>query len=47
MYEIFIEHNAEKDLNKLNPPVFDQITSAILNLSEDPRPNGCRKLKGL
>ena len=46
MYEIFIERNAEKELDKLESGTFDTITESILNLSEEPRPAGCRKLQG-
>ena len=47
MYEILIEKNAEKELDKLNSPIFESISKAILNLSIEPRPQGCKKLKGL
>ena len=46
MYEILIEKNAEKELSSINSPFFENIRDAILNLAENPRPNGCRKLKG-
>jgi mRNA interferase RelE/StbE len=46
MYEIFIERNAEKEINELNSPIFDRIRDAILDLAKNPRPLGCRKLKG-
>ncbi|MCX6152722.1 MAG: type II toxin-antitoxin system RelE/ParE family toxin [Candidatus Kapabacteria bacterium] len=47
MYEIYIERNAEKELNALNSPIFDRIRDAILDLANNPRPFGYRKLKGL
>ena len=46
MYEIFIERNAEKELDKLESGTFDTITNSISNLAEEPRPSGCRKLQG-
>ena len=41
MYEIFIERNAEKELDKLESGTFDTITESISNLAEEPRPVGC------
>ncbi|MDP2364965.1 MAG: type II toxin-antitoxin system RelE/ParE family toxin, partial [Ignavibacteria bacterium] len=46
MFEILIERNAEKELNELNSPIFNRIRDAILALANNPRPDGCRKLKG-
>ena len=47
MYEVYIERNAEKELNELHSPIFERIRDAIINLGNNPRPDGCRKLKGL
>ena len=36
MYEILIEHRAERDLNKLPSPVFSRIAKSILTLKKTP-----------
>ena len=46
MFEVLLERNAEKDLGRLPNPIHDQIVRAILELSKNPRPQGCRKLTG-
>ncbi len=46
LYEIFIEETAEKELNKLDKSLFNRISQKILALAENPRPLGCKKLKG-
>lgn len=45
-YEILFNPKAEKQLDKLSNQVVKPILEAILSLSEDPRPSGCKKLKG-
>lgn len=45
-YKIEITKNAEKQLRKLSDSVSKKISIAILSLTENPRPNGCKKLKG-
>ena len=45
-YEIFFNPKAEKQLDKLSNQVVKPILEAILSLSEDPRPSGCKKLIG-
>ncbi len=45
-YELLIERRAEKDMNKLDAPLFTLIASRIKSLSENPHPPGCRKLTG-
>lgn len=37
---------AFKELNKINEPHYSNIKIAIINLTEDPRPKGYKKLKG-
>ena len=46
LYEIFIEETAEKDLNKFDKSLLNRISQKILALAENPRPLGCKKLKG-
>ncbi len=37
---------AFKDLEKINEPFYSHIKQAILNLIDNPRPQGCKKLVG-
>jgi len=45
-YEILIKASAEKDMRRLPRDVRERVTSAILELREEPRPPGVLKLKG-
>ena len=45
-YRVVIDKPALKALSKIPPPFFDKLTQAIRNLGANPRPNGCKKLKG-
>lgn len=45
MYEILLEKQAEKDLKNLPTQIFDRVIPAIKDLSVNPRPSGCLKLK--
>ena len=45
-YTIEIERTAQKQLAKINNPLFDAITEKIISLEKDPRPPGCKKLAG-
>lgn len=45
-YTVYLSKSARKDLDNLRNSVAKPILSAIANLAEDPRPNGCKKLKG-
>lgn len=44
-YTIYLSKRAKKELDKLSESKAKPILSAIANLAEDPRPNGCKKLK--
>jgi len=45
--ELFIEHHAEKDLRKLaDSPLFSEITAKIIELKDNPHPQGSKKIKG-
>jgi len=46
MYRIVIKKSAAKELELLPSKVLPAVTKAILNLSNQPRPSGCKKLKG-
>jgi len=46
MYEVFLESRAERDLRKLPAESFHRITKKILGLAENPRPEGCVKIRG-
>ena len=44
MYEIYLEHSAEKDLRKLRPPFFNTVLAKIKALANNPHPRGSRKI---
>ena len=44
MYELYIRRRAEKPLDRIDPPDRDRIMKAVLELAENPRPQGCEKL---
>ena len=46
MYKLRIEREVQKTLEKINEPYYSKIKAAILNLANNPRPAGCKKLKG-
>jgi mRNA interferase RelE/StbE len=46
MYKVRIERKAQKKLIKIPEPYYSNIKAAILDLGRDPRPIGCKKLKG-
>jgi mRNA interferase RelE/StbE len=45
-YSVVIKSSAQKELDTLDDPVFSRIDRRILALAENPRPAGCKKLKG-
>lgn len=45
-YKIIIEKTAKKNLEKIRSPFFEAIDKKILALEINPRPHGCKKLKG-
>lgn len=45
-YELYVERHAEKDLNKLSPSLFSQITAKIKELAVNRHPKGSRKISG-
>ena len=46
MYEVLLERRAERDLKKLSQAMFYRVIPQIKELSENPRPSGCRKITG-
>ncbi|MBC8204320.1 type II toxin-antitoxin system RelE/ParE family toxin [bacterium] len=46
MYDIYIEHSAEKDLIRLSKTVYYRIIKKINSLTDNPRPKGCGKITG-
>lgn len=45
-YEVVFSRRAEKDIEKLPSKVVEKIIPVIISLEENPRPSGCKKLKG-
>ena len=46
MYKVRIEKKAQKKLAKISNPYYSKIKSAVLDLAQNPRPKGYKKLKG-
>ena len=46
MYTILVERYAQKQLMKMNMAAISAIREAIASLAVNPRPTGCKKLKG-
>jgi mRNA interferase RelE/StbE len=45
-YSLEIKQSAQKELDALDDPLFRRIDRKILPLTDNPRPAGCKKLKG-
>jgi len=45
-YNILIERYAQKQIMKLDKKAIPHIKSVIAALADNPRPHGCKKLKG-
>jgi mRNA interferase RelE/StbE len=45
-WEIIFERQAEKMLRRLPTDLLHRIDQAVMGLAQDPRPAGCRKLRG-
>lgn len=45
-YDFFIERRAQKSLLKISKRTQDKLIQTIQNLSNNPRPEGCKKLTG-
>jgi hypothetical protein len=46
-YFLEIKRSAQKELDALDETLFTRIDRKILALADNPRPAGCKKLKGL
>jgi mRNA interferase RelE/StbE len=45
-YQVVLSKTAEKELSKMSVKVVGKIILVLLELSSNPRPVGCKKLKG-
>ena len=45
-YTVSLSKKAQKQLDKLSDLIAEPILDAIANLATNPRPTGCKKLKG-
>ena len=45
-YQVVLSKRAEKDLQKLPAAIVERIIPILISLEENPRPAGCKKLKG-
>ena len=45
-YKVELTHTAEKELYKLPSGIVEKIVAVLISLEENPRPAGCKKLKG-
>ena len=45
-YSLEIKQSAQKEMDQLDEKLFTQIDRKLLALAENPRPAGCKKLKG-
>jgi mRNA interferase RelE/StbE len=46
VYVVRIKRSAEKEMDGLQEAIFQRVAQAILSLEHNPRPRGCRKLRG-
>ena len=45
-YALELKPSAQKELDALDDPLFARIDAKIMGLAVNPRPTGCKKLKG-
>ncbi len=45
-YTVIVERQAEKTLRRLPKEILSRVDRLLLSLAEDPRPVGCKKLRG-
>jgi mRNA interferase RelE/StbE len=45
-YSLDVKHSARRELDSLDDSVFKRIDRKILALADNPRPPGCKKLRG-
>ncbi len=46
VYEVRLKRRAIKSLQSLPEPYYTRIKAAVYALAQNPRPSGCKKLKG-
>jgi mRNA interferase RelE/StbE len=46
MYQVVVSKSAEKELASLPKSIIEKIIAVLILLEENPRPVGCKKLKG-
>ena len=46
MYQLLIEKQVQKQLEKIPSPDYQRVKKAIKDLAKNPRPEGYKKLKG-
>ncbi len=46
LYKVTLKKRAIKALEKINEPYYSNIKKAIYSLADNPRPTGCKQLKG-
>ena len=46
MYQLLVEKQVQKQLERIPEPDYSRIKAAILSLAHTPRPHGYKKLKG-
>ena len=45
-YGVELAESARRDLKKVSPQVKEEILAAIEELADEPRPRGCKKVRG-
>jgi mRNA interferase RelE/StbE len=45
-YSLEIKQSAQRELDALDDALFNRVDRKILALADDPRPAGCKKLRG-
>jgi len=43
----FLDRRTQRELDRVPEPDFSRVAAALLKLEDDPRPSGCRKLRGM
>ncbi len=46
MYQVVIEKQVQKQLAKIRTADYNKVVEALQGLANNPRPHGCKKLKG-
>ncbi len=47
IYEVRVKRSTEKEMDRLPAKTHDRVAESILNLENNPRPPGCKKLRGV